>query len=41
MTPSQAYIVHWPIDNYGGQLKNNRSSQIVDDLLTGKRNGHF
>lgn len=41
MAPNQAYIVHWPIDNYGGQLKNNRSSQIVDDLLTGKRNGSF
>lgn len=41
MTPNQAYIVHWPLDNYGGQLKNNRSSQIVDDLLTGKRNGSF
>lgn len=41
MTPNEAYIVHWPLDNYGGQLKNNRSSQIVDDLLTGKRNGSF
>jgi hypothetical protein len=41
MTPNQAYIVHWPLDNYGGQLKNNRSSQIVDDFLTGKRNGSF
>jgi len=41
MAPEKAYIVHWPIDNYGGQLKNNRSSQIVDDLLTGKRNGSF
>lgn len=41
MTPNQAYIIHWPLDNYGGQLKNNRNSQIVDDLLTGKRNGSF
>lgn len=41
MTPSEAKIIHWPIDNYGGQLKNNRSSQIVDDLLTGRRNGSF
>jgi len=41
MGPTSAYIVHWPLDNYGGQLKNNRSSQIMDDLLTGKRNGSF
>ena len=41
MSPSQAYIIHWPLDNYGGQLKNSRSHQIVDDFLTGKRNGSF
>ena len=36
-----ASIVHWPLDNYGGQLENGRSSQIVDNLLTGKRTGSF
>jgi hypothetical protein len=41
MSPDKAYIIHWPIDNYGGQLENNRSSQIVDNLLTGKRTGSF
>lgn len=37
----KAVIVHWPLDNYGGQLENGRSTQIVDDLLTGKRVGNF
>jgi len=36
-----ASIIHWPLDNYGGQLKNERSQQIVDDLQTGKRIGSF
>jgi hypothetical protein len=36
-----AYIVHWPLDNYEGQLKNGRTNQIVDDLITGKRTGSF
>lgn len=36
-----ATIIHWPLDNYGGQLKNGRSQQIADDLLTGKRTGNF
>jgi hypothetical protein len=29
-----ASVIHWPLDNYEGQLKNGRSSQIVDDLVT-------
>lgn len=37
----EAKIIHWPLDNYGGQLKNNRSTQIVDCFLTGKRTGSF
>lgn len=36
-----ASVVHWPVDNYGGQLKNGRTNQIVDDLVTGKRTGSF
>lgn len=36
-----AYVVHWPLDNYEGQLKNGRATQIVDDLITGKRTGNF
>lgn len=36
-----ASVIHWPVDNYGGQLKNERSTQIVDDLVTGKRTGSF
>lgn len=36
-----AQIIHWPLDNYGGQIKNGRSQQIADDLLTGKRIGNF
>jgi hypothetical protein len=36
-----AYVVHWPLDNYEGQLKNGRTAQIVDDLVTGKRTGGF
>lgn len=36
-----ATVTHWPLDNYGGQLKNGRSTQIVDDLITGKRTGSF
>lgn len=38
---TEAKIIHWPLDNYEGQLKNGRSKQIVDDLLTGKRTGQF
>jgi len=38
---TKAKVIHWPLDNYGGQLENNRSSQIVDDLLTCKRTGSF
>lgn len=41
INPEKAYIIHWPLDNYEGQLKNGRSNQIVDDLLTGKRTGSF
>ena len=37
----EASVIHWPLDNYGGQLKNGRINQIVDDLLTGKRTGSF
>lgn len=37
----EAKIIHWPLDNYEGQLKNGRSVQVVDDLLTGKRIGKF
>jgi hypothetical protein len=37
----KAVIVHWPLDNYGGQTENGRFTQIVDDLLTGKRTGNF
>jgi hypothetical protein len=36
-----ASVVHWPIDNYGGQLKNGRTNQIVDNLVTGIRTGSF
>lgn len=36
-----AEIIHWPLDNYGGQHKNGRTNQISDDLLTGKRVGSF
>jgi hypothetical protein len=36
-----AQVIHWPLDNYGGQLKNERTTQIVDDLITGKRIGSF
>lgn len=36
-----AEVIHWPIDNYGGQLKNDRTNQITDNLLTGKRIGSF
>lgn len=36
-----ASVIHWPLDNYGGQLKNGRKTQIVDDLVTGKRTGNF
>lgn len=36
-----AVVVHWPLDNYGGQTQNGRTSQIIDDLLTGKRTGSF
>jgi len=36
-----AKVVHWPIDNYGGPEKNGRTSEIVDDLLTGVRKGSF
>ncbi len=38
---TKAYVIHWPIDNHGGQLANGRSQQIVDNLLTGKRTGNF
>lgn len=38
---TKAKVIHWPLDNYEGQLKNGRSTQIVDDLLTGKRTGKF
>jgi hypothetical protein len=38
---TKAKVIHWPLDNYGGQLENNRSKQIVDNLLTGKRTGEF
>lgn len=31
-----AKVIHWPIDNYEG-----RTSEIVDDLLTGVRKGNF
>lgn len=36
-----AEIIHWPLDNYGGQHKNGRTAQITDDLITGKRIGSF
>lgn len=36
-----ACVIHWPIDNYNGQLENKRSNQIVDNLLTGERIGQF
>lgn len=36
-----AYVEHWPLENYGGQIKNGRTSQIVDDLISGKRIGSF
>lgn len=36
-----AHVIHWPLDNYEGQLKNGRSVQIVDNLMTGKRTGSF
>jgi hypothetical protein len=42
-----AKVIHWPLEalghdgQYTDQLKNGRSSQIVDDLLTGKRVGNF
>lgn len=38
---TKAQVIHWPIDNYGGQLENKRSKQIVDNLLTGVRTGEF
>lgn len=40
-TVDEAKVIHWPLDNYGGQIKNGRTSQIVDDLVTGKRVGQF
>lgn len=36
-----AEVIHWPMDNYGGPEKNGRTSEVVDDLLTGVRRGHF
>lgn len=41
MSVESASIIHWPLDNYGGQLENGRSQQIVDNLITGKRTGSF
>ena len=40
-TIESAYVEHWPIDNYGGQLKNGRSQQIVDDLINNTRTDSF
>ena len=36
-----AVVYHWPIDNYGGPLKNGRTTQIVDCLVENKRAGNF
>lgn len=36
-----AEVIHWPLDNYGGQTQNGRTNQIADDLLTNKRTGAF
>jgi hypothetical protein len=33
-----AKVIHWPADNYEGR---DPEKQIVDDLLTGVRKGHF
>lgn len=34
-----AKVVHWPADNYPDQRE--AGGEIVDDLLTGIRKGHF
>lgn len=36
-----AKVIHWPLDNYGGPEKNGRTTEIVDDLITGVRSGTF
>ena len=40
---TEAKVIHWPVDNYGGPELNGRDpqKQIVDDLLSGERKGSF
>lgn len=40
---TDAKIVHWPADNYGGPEQNGRQAgkEVVDNLITGVRTNQF